>query len=100
MKIFAVFVAVSSFYGLAQSLSIAPTSGIACPLNCVSDDKDLIRLVKKHFPNVLDEIEKTNPILPSGVPIKKVLSTIGSLPDPVPSTTPKTGNTIIRIEIY
>jgi len=92
MKFFAVFVAVSSIYGLAQSIAIAPTKSIKCPLNCVADDKDVLRLVKKHFPKVLDEIEKTNPILPSGVPTSKVLSSIGSLPDPVPSTTPKTEN--------
>lgn len=77
MKLFAVLLSVASIACAVQSIAVNSKSAVACPANCKSPDKELLTLVKKHYPKILKELEQKYPTLPSGALIKNVLGSIG-----------------------
>lgn len=77
MKLFAVLLTVASIACAVQSIAVNSKSVSACPANCESPVKEVLTLVKEHYPEILKELQQKYPTLPGGDPIKNVLGSIG-----------------------
>lgn len=86
MKLLPTIVTVSSIAcGLTQALSLAPSitpsSDPVCPPKCGDlAVRELLKLVKEGYPNILNELDEKYTLLPSGIPIGDILSTISDHP--------------------
>lgn len=86
MKLLPTIVTISSIAcGLTQALSlgpsITPSSDPVCPAECSLGERELLKLVKQDYPDLLNELDDKYTLLPeSGFPISEILSTLADHP--------------------
>lgn len=81
MKLLPTIVTVSSIAcGLTQVLSLAPSDPV-CPAECSLGERELLKLVKQGYPDLLNELDDKYTLLPgSDIPISEILSKISDQP--------------------
>lgn len=86
MKLLPTIVTVSSIAcGLTQAFSLAPSitpsSDPFCPAECSLGERELLKLVKQGYPDLLNELDDKYTLLPgSDIPISEILSKISDHP--------------------
>lgn len=82
MKLLPTIVTVSSIAcGLTQALSSAPSSDPVCPSECSLGERELLKLVKQGYPDLLNELDDKYTFLPgSDIPISEILLKISDHP--------------------